>query len=270
MSPIIEDIAVSGGSIRAEIAGKGLPLVLLHGWTLNRRCWDAHFELLSRRFQVVAIDRRGFGDSTAPAGLAFEADDLVALQDALALGPMVLVAMSQAGRPALRFAVDFPERLAGLVLQGIPLDELRPPPQSEERIPIDLYAALARRGFLGRVKAMWSAHPLMQVSSDSQRRRVGRLLAHYDGRDLAAAGPAGPGARLEQLGRLDVPALVVTGREETRWRRRTAEAIAETMPMARLKVMAGGHLCSITHARKFSGLIEEFASALGDRRLEVA
>ena len=35
-------------------------LILLHGWTLDRRMWAAQHGALSSRFQMVTLDRRGF------------------------------------------------------------------------------------------------------------------------------------------------------------------------------------------------------------------
>ena len=58
---------------------------------------------LADRFRLVAIDRRGFGRSTAPPDLNREVADLVAVRDALGLDRMVLVGMSQGGRVALHY-----------------------------------------------------------------------------------------------------------------------------------------------------------------------
>jgi pimeloyl-ACP methyl ester carboxylesterase len=44
-------------------SGSGAPLVLLHGLGSSRRAWDPVIPLLARRFDVIAIDLPGFGDS---------------------------------------------------------------------------------------------------------------------------------------------------------------------------------------------------------------
>lgn len=46
-----------------EVRGSGPALVLLHGWGLNVRVWDALAEALRDRFQVIAIDLPGHGRS---------------------------------------------------------------------------------------------------------------------------------------------------------------------------------------------------------------
>jgi pimeloyl-ACP methyl ester carboxylesterase len=97
------EFSVAGGTIHAEIAGAGPPVVLLHGWMLDRRLWRAQLAGLAQHFSVVAIDRRGFGLSTAPPGLAREPYDILAIQRQLGAEQIGLVAMSQAGRIALTF-----------------------------------------------------------------------------------------------------------------------------------------------------------------------
>ena len=48
-------------------SGSGEPLVLLHGLGSSRHSWDPVIPLLAERFDVVAIDLPGFGDSAALA-----------------------------------------------------------------------------------------------------------------------------------------------------------------------------------------------------------
>ena len=59
-------LQVDGGTLAVEKVGQGPTVVLLHGWTLDRRMWTMQARALANRFTLVAIDRRGFGQSTAP------------------------------------------------------------------------------------------------------------------------------------------------------------------------------------------------------------
>src|SRR4030095_3666201 len=46
-----------------EIAGKGEPLILIHGSFGDRRFWDLQFYALSKKYKVLRYDLRGFGRS---------------------------------------------------------------------------------------------------------------------------------------------------------------------------------------------------------------
>ena len=82
-------------------------MLLLHGWSLDRRAWAPQIPL-AERHRLVLIDRRGFGRSAAPPDLAAETLDLLALCERLELDRPILVGMSQGGRIALHAAFKAP------------------------------------------------------------------------------------------------------------------------------------------------------------------
>jgi pimeloyl-ACP methyl ester carboxylesterase len=257
------DVAVDGGAIEIEIAGDGLPLVLLHGWALDRNAWRPQIEALSRDFILIAVDRRGFGRSTAPPDLARELDDLLAIQATLGIERMLLVGMSQGGRVALHFARDHPDQLLGLVLQGAPLEGFTPEPAGDEAIPLDEYATLVRAGRLDEMKAAWGDHRLMRPGGAVSAADLAALLTSYRGTDLLAGSPHGLTPIAEDLAGITVPALVVTGEHDTPWRQSAADAIAQGLPNARRAVIPGGqHLCNLTHPAEFNRLLQDFAGDL--------
>lgn len=256
-------IGVAGGSIEIEVAGEGTPILLLHGWALDRRVWRHQMEALSARFRVISIDRRGFGRSSAPPSLSREIDDLIVVQQKLRLDRMVLVGMSQGGRVALHFALAHPHCVLGLALQGAPLDGFRPEPRREDAIPLTSYAGLVRDGRLDRMKALWRDHPLMRLSTPAAREEVDALLAAYEGRDLLVE-PAPPlDAMAGSLEAVYAPALVVTGEHDTPWRRLVGDALAYGLPNSRRAIVVGGdHLCNVTHPRPFNALLADFVSRI--------
>src|SRR5205823_1943235 len=133
--------------------------------------------------------RRGVGCSAGAAGVGRGGAGLVGLQQALSLGPMLLLSMSQGSRVALHFARDHPGRLLGLILDGAALDGFEPQARGSETIPLDHYAALVREGRIDGFLAAWRAHPLMQGGSAPFRAELDRILDDYEARDLIAGGP---------------------------------------------------------------------------------
>jgi pimeloyl-ACP methyl ester carboxylesterase len=101
----------------------GVPVVMLHAWLDSRRYFDQLLALLPERLRAFAIDQRGHGDATRPAGgykLRDFADDIGAFMDAVGLDAAVLAGASSGGYVAQRFAVDHPGRTLALVLLGSP------------------------------------------------------------------------------------------------------------------------------------------------------
>ncbi len=111
------DLAVNGAKIHLARCGRGLPLVLLHGWPEFWLTWEPVMARLADRFQVIAPDLRGFGDSDKPAGPfgpQDQARDVLAMLDALGLGRAGLVGHDIGGAVMQAAAHIAPERLAGL------------------------------------------------------------------------------------------------------------------------------------------------------------
>lgn len=258
-------IEVNGGQVPMWTHGRGSGVILfLHGWTLDHRVWQPQFDerALAQRFRLAAIDRRGFGASSAPPNLDLELTDLVAVLGHLDVERVILVGQSQAGRAALRFAHHHASRIAGLVLVGSPVGGFEPGPAPGEDVPLAHYRALAAAGHIDEMKRLWAAHPMMRGGSGNNHAPIAAMLGDYTGRDLVAPPPE-PGPDIRDLGAIAVPALVVTGRHDTAWRRRVGDAIAGALPHGtRAEIPDGGHLCNADAPAAFNRLLSRFAQSL--------
>ncbi|PNY80480.1 alpha/beta fold hydrolase [Deinococcus koreensis] len=91
-----------------ETYGQGRPVVLIHGWPLSGRMWERQIDALRHAgYQVVAYDRRGFGQSGKTAtGYDYDtfASDLNDLLGALDLRDVTLVGFSMGGGEVSRYA----------------------------------------------------------------------------------------------------------------------------------------------------------------------
>jgi pimeloyl-ACP methyl ester carboxylesterase len=97
------------------------PLLLLHGASSNLEAMRRPLgDMLAERHRVLLVDRPGHGwsprqrmeDSTPAAQARMLSEALVRL----GTGPVILVVHSWSGALGLRMALDFPDRVAGLVL----------------------------------------------------------------------------------------------------------------------------------------------------------
>lgn len=255
------EVAVDGGVLPLCMVGDGPPVILLHGWTLDHRMWAPQVDGLAEEYFLVVPDRRGAGRATAPADLAREAEDVIAIADSLGIDRFALVGLSQGAAVALDVARRFGARLTSVVASGAPLPALV---AREEAIDLDHFRALVANGDLERLRAEWSRHPLMATQSADARAQMIEILTDYDGRDLMARSDL-PDFPREAMAKLAVPVLAMTGAHDTLWRRACAEALAKTAPRAIHALVPGaGHLANADNPARFNALVASFLKSCAD------
>ena len=99
-----------------ETSGKGPALVLIHAGFLDSRMWDTQFLLFSENYRVIRYDVRGFGKSDVARTKFSDYKDLRGLLDHLRVKTASLVGVSNGGRIASDFAVEYPSMVNHLVL----------------------------------------------------------------------------------------------------------------------------------------------------------
>ncbi len=120
-----EQFATLSTGVRMEYVEQGpadgLPVIFLHGVTDSWRSFERILPLLPPNVHAFAVSARGHGDSSRPAtgySPADMAQDLRALMNAVGLENAVIVGHSMGSLVAQRFALDYPDRVSGLVLMG--------------------------------------------------------------------------------------------------------------------------------------------------------
>jgi pimeloyl-ACP methyl ester carboxylesterase len=250
-------VAVDDGELVCLELGAGPAMVMLHGWTLDHRCWAPQHALASG-CRLILPDRRGFGRSTALPALEDEWRDVDAL---LGAEPFVLLGLSQGASVALDYARHRPDRLRGLILVGAPLHGVVPNDGGEPVIRRSVYAEQVRSGNRTAMYSDWLAHPLTRVTPVA-RSLLDAMLADYDGRDLL-----GPGGNIRitaaDIAGLTMPVLTIAGSGDTPWRRQVAAWIAATAPRGRYaRIDGAGHLCNLDRPDAFNAIVSQFLSTL--------
>ena len=94
-----------------EDLGSGAPVVLIHGWPLSGRSWEAQVPaIVGAGYRVITYDRRGFGNSSQPwNGYDYDAfaADLDALLTHLDLRDVTLVGFSMGGGEVVRYIASY-------------------------------------------------------------------------------------------------------------------------------------------------------------------
>ena len=97
----------------------GLPLVLLHAGIADRRMWDSVLPALAAAHDVLRLDLRGFGESTAqPTTRWSPRSDVLGTLDALGIERAHLVGCSFGSGVCVEVALERPAAVASLVLSA--------------------------------------------------------------------------------------------------------------------------------------------------------
>jgi len=128
----LERIDVGAITLRVRHGGSGPPLLLLHGFPQTHVMWHLIAPRLARDFTVVAMDLRGYGESSKPPTTPDHepyskramARDCVALMSKLGFGKFAVAGHDRGGRVAYRLALDHPDAVTRIaVLDIIPTGE---------------------------------------------------------------------------------------------------------------------------------------------------
>jgi len=120
-------LEIRGANYLVGRAGRGSPVLLLHGFPQTHYCWRGIVPSLAQRHTVFATDLRGYGASSAPAGgprgegftKREMATDLVELMDVLGIERFAVVGHDRGARVAYRMALENPARIGRLVVLNI-------------------------------------------------------------------------------------------------------------------------------------------------------
>ena len=125
---------VNGQRLRFEDSGgDGPPVVLSHGFLMDREMFAPQVQALSPEFRVITWDERGFGETEFDGGPFTywdSARDCLGLLDHLGIDRAVLGGMSQGGFLSMRAALLAPGRVRALVLI-----DTQSGPEDPERLP---------------------------------------------------------------------------------------------------------------------------------------
>lgn len=110
-----------------EFGGTGAPVVLLAGLGNTAHAFDDFAPRLTDRYHVVALTRRGFGESSHPSG-GYDTprlvEDIKQVIDRLKLGRVTLIGHSIAGEEMTLFAAKYPDRVSKLVYLDAAYDRI--------------------------------------------------------------------------------------------------------------------------------------------------
>ena len=255
---------IDGLNIRYARGGKGgEKIVLFSPWPESIFAFTPVWDGLAKKFDVLAIDLPGFGQSESR-------DDLFAPQrmgafiakalDAFGLRSVHAVGLD-VGSPSVLFAALMRPELfrslivgAGACTYPLVVDGALKSMIEAEVLP-PLNAAEVVGGFLGSIRG-YAVPPFVRddylASYEGDRLTRSAALVRAYPKDLAALGP--------RLSSIEVPVAIVVGRSDPYGLARDASLLRERLSHARLDVLEAGHCVWEERAPEFESIVTQWVS----------
>lgn len=264
-----------GATISYVRGGSGPVLIFLHGVMGDYRSWAPQWGAFTRHYDCIALSCRfnwpNGNRMDAPDHSAVEnAEDIVALMDALGIDSAVLVGSSYGSFAALALAVNHPGRVRAVVASEPPMMKYAemypdtapvaaafreatviPTRAAFERGEDDLGAMLLTGGIQNA--------DIATIPPEKLEQRRQNMMA---GKRVALSSDEFPLLPPEALAALPMPVLLVTGANTGPIFKAMMSGISRSMPQARMEVIEGaGHSVPQDQPEVFNRMTLEFLAS---------
>jgi len=269
-----------------EDHGSGQPVVLIHGYPLSGVSWEKQVPvLLDAGYRVITYDRRGFGKSSQPTvGYNYDtfAEDLHKLVTQLKLRDFTLAGFSMGGGEVARYFGKYGSKgvSKAVIISGVPPYLLKTA-DNPEGVDGSVFAGIEKAVAADRYAFFSGFFQNFYNTDVFLGKRVSEQVAQASWNIAASASATASLACVptwhedfrEDLGRVDVPTLVIQGDADrilpiTATGLRTAKLIKGAR---QLIVKDGPHCIPWTHAEEVNaGLLSFLGEKANTLRKEVA
>ena len=241
-------------------ASDAVPVLLLHGFGQDHRCWGPLGDALADRGRVLAVDAPGHGRSAAPADLELTGTAaLLAEVAATSGGPVDVVGYSMGGRTALQLLVDHPGSVRRAVLigatAGIADDDERTARAEQDRATAARLEEVGLQVFLDE----WLALPLFAGLPDWARFDEFRRANTVDGlaASLRHAGTGSMAPLWDRLVQVAAPVLCLAGADDAKFCALGGQ-LAAALPHGEIVTVPGaGHAAHLEQPERTTELVVE-------------
>jgi 3-oxoadipate enol-lactonase len=256
-------IEANGIQINYKWSGKeGAPIVALsHSLGSSLEMWNPQTAALEPNYRVLRFDTRGHGGSQAPAthySLEQLGEDTVSLVDALGIDGFHFVGLSMGGMIGQYLALNHGDRLRSLALCDTAA-RIPPEAQSVWQERIDAARENGLEALADDTLQRWFT-PAYLDRNPPEVQLIRKLflstpLAGYIGCSEAIRRLD----YLEQLAEINIPTLIVVGRDDLGTPVEASEAMHKRITDSRLVVLdSAAHLSNVEQSKAFNQALVEF------------
>ncbi len=268
-------IRVNGVELHYIEKGRGEALIFLHGGTGDYRSWNSQIEAFSPDYRVISYSRRYHYPNQNPLSdtnhsAIIEAYDLAAFLKKLKLKKVHLVGQSYGAFTALIFAVKHPKKVHTLVLGEPPVHQLiRNSPDGEavyQEFMTQTWKPAAEAFQKGEDK---KASDILALGISGIRTddlppavQASRLQNPLSMKSIALSSNPFPEVGSDELKRLRMPVLILTGENTVRIHNLVNQELARLLPHAKeVTVPKSGHGTPSENPQAFIEAVREFLKA---------
>ena len=256
---------INGADLYYEIKGKGSPVILIHGTTLDTRMWDDQFDKFAEKYKVIRYDMRGHGKSSDPvAGVPYShVEDLNVLMEYLKCDKAALVGLSSGGKVAIAFSLAHPEKVAALVAADPVIDGFAYFGNGGFLTRFIKVFGEGRKGNLKGALDLWVADPLFApaLRNPDVAKKLKRIVYDHRGFRFLKKDPVfwPKPPSIRRLSHIDKPALVILGELDIPDINAIAQIVATQVKDAKLEIIKDcGHMTNMEKPDKFNQLVLDF------------
>lgn len=247
-------------------AGSGLPVLFAHGTLMDRTMFEPQLDALSDDHRVAAYDLRARTEHHAEP---YELDELVedcrAVSAGLDMDRPVIGGMSMGGFMALRYAIEYPDELRGLVL----IDTIAGTENEGERRQYEAMIEQVRPA--DAVPEMLAETVAHNLFGETSRRERPKLVEHWIDRWQSYPGEAiyqevhswlDREDVTDELAAVDIPTLVIHGEEDASFGPERAEPMVEALDAEFVSIPEAGHSANLERPTPVNNAIREFLGSI--------
>jgi pimeloyl-ACP methyl ester carboxylesterase len=260
------DVTVLGFKLHYLEAGKGAPVVLLHGLGGDGSRWQPNIAPLAKDFHVFALDQIGFGQSDKPLAnyhTGMLAEFLVDFLKAVGLPRASLVGNSMGASVALYTAVNYPDKVDRIVLADgggfRDANTAAAPPTAETLRRRQLQNSVTRQETRDFFNILFHDKSLVTDKMVDDQLAM-RLRSAFTIARIQESGERGLASLTEEQVRgVRTPTLIVWGKYDELANPAGADRLERTIPGAKKVVIDNcGHMPQLERAAEFNQLVRQF------------